>query len=489
MTVAQKVCVRCGRRISETASFCPKCGAAQPTVKPAGSGRPNWWTRRSGKQKAAIIVAALVVLVAVITGTARGGDSEKSADTRTTAEATTPSSDTTTTTTEATPTTEVVTSSTETASATVPDQVATGGEVHIINVGQGDSILVRTADNKVALIDGGESGSGALAYLKANGIDHVDLMIATHAHADHIGGLTDVLKAIPVAEVVTNGEPNSTATYEHFLDAIDSAKAVYREAKRGDKLQLGSLTFDVLSPENPGSGDDLNAGSLVLRLAMGNVSFLLAGDATQAAEASILQAGENVQAQVLKVGHHGSSSASSADFLAAVRPEVAIYCCGAGNDYGHPHAETLAALDDIGALVYGTDVNGTVVIESDGTDYQVAAEEGQPRAPPSSTTTTQTVVADLGIEVVSLTSPIGQGHTAKLTIKTLPGARCTITVYYKSGPSEAAGLGDQTASSSGTVTWQWKVGTRTTPGVWDIEVTAEAGGQMETVDIPFEVTE
>ena len=361
-------------------------------------------------------------------------------------------------------------------------------QVHYIDVGQGDSILIVSPEGKVMLIDGGVAGSPALEYLSIKGIDHIDLMVATHPHADHIGGLVEVLSALKVSEVVTNGQPTTTKTYEDFLDGIAKAKAVYKEVKRGDKLALGSLTFDVLSPEGPG-GDDLNEGSLVLRLVYGEVAFLFTGDAGHAAEAGMLAAGDDLQAQILKVGHHGSSSASSPEFLAAVKPEVTIYSCGVGNSYGHPDAETIANLTDTGASIYGTDVNGTVVVTSDGSTYQLKAERGEARGPPSATITqtTTSLSGPLAIDVVSLTSPASRGSTAKLTIKTAPGAACTITVYYKSGPSEAAGLGPQTASRDGTATWRWKVGARTTPGTWRIVVTAEAGGQQESAEIPFEV--
>ena len=370
-------------------------------------------------------------------------------------------------------------------------------QVHYIDVGQGDSILILSPEGKVMLVDGGESGSGALTYLKSKGITHVDLMVATHPHSDHIGGLVDILKAMPVAEVVTNGQPTTTLTYEHFLDAIKAAKALYKEAKRGDTLTLGSLTFSVLHPDVP-EGDDLNAQSLVLRLQYGKVAFLFTGDAQESSEESMLAAGLNVQAQILKVGHHGSRTSSSPEFLAAVKPQVAIYSCGLGNSYGHPHAETLANLAAVGAKVYGTDVNGTIVVTSDGNTYQVTATKGQPRAPPSSTTTTTaptttsttstTVPSSLAINVVSLTSPISRGATATLAIKTTPGAQCTITVNYKSGPSSASGLGPKTAGLDGTVTWSWKVGSSTTPGTWSIVVTASAGGKTVTKTTPFQVT-
>lgn len=254
-------------------------------------------------------------------------------------------------------------------------------EVHFIDVGQGDAILIVAPDDKAALIDGGEAGSGALQYLQGKGITKLDLVVATHPHADHIGGLPEVLKAIPVAKVVTNGEEHTTATYERFLDAIADAKAEYVEVKRGTALQLGSLTLDVLHPA--GLGDNMNSNSVVLRLVHGQVAFLFAGDAESDAEVAIRSSGQALNAAVLKIGHHASRSSSSPQFLAAVKPQVAIYSAGAGNSYGHPHQETLANLANIGAEVYGTDVNGTVIVTSDGNGYSVSTSKtGDPRAPP-----------------------------------------------------------------------------------------------------------
>ena len=445
------------------------------------------------KWLAALVVAVLaLIVVGAVSGGSQGAPQSSTASLSTVSSSTplriTASTQVAQSSTTSTGPAESSTSSISSTSSTPTVLVTSSGslQVHFIDVGQGDSILILAPDGTVILIDGGEAGSGALAYLEDKGIKRVNLMIATHPHADHIGGLVDVLQSLQVDEVVTNGELTTTRTYERFLDAIAGAKAVYTEAKRGDKLAVGSLSFDVLSPAGPG-GEDLNQGSLVLRLLYGNVAFLFTGDTGREAEAGMLGVGETFEAQILKVGHHGSYSASSPSFLSAVGPQVAIYSCSLGNSYGHPHVETIAALVEEGAQVYGTDQNGTVVVTSDGTAYQVRTEEGQPRAPPAVTPTFLVPAGSLAIEVVSLTSPISHGSTAKLTIKTIPGSRCTITVYYKSGASEAAGLGDQTASSSGTVTWHWKVGARTTPGVWDIVVTAEAGGEEESIDIPFEV--
>jgi competence protein ComEC len=375
--------------------------------------------------------------------------------------------------------------------------------VDFIDVGQGDSILIRTPEGKVALIDGGDSGSGALAYLRAQGVTRVDLLVATHPHADHIGGLVDILENLPVTKVVTNGVSTTTLTYEHFLDAIAAAQATYVEAKRGDKLELGAFSFDVLSPAGSSSDADLNDGSLVLRLVDGGVAFLFTGDAEATAEAGMLAAGQNVQAQILKIGHHASRTASSPAFLAAVRPKIAVYCAETGNEYGHPHAETLAALAAVGATVYGTDRNGTVSVTTDGVTYQVTTTgDATPVVPPpgGTTTTTQgttttttpgttttTTTPALAIQVLSLTSPIARGATATLTVKTSPGANCTITVTYASGPSKAAGLEPKVAGSDGTVSWSWKVGSSTTPGTWSIDVAASTAQGSTSSHLPFVV--
>jgi competence protein ComEC len=256
-------------------------------------------------------------------------------------------------------------------------------QVHFIDVGQGDSILILTPDGKAMLIDGGEAASGVVQYLKNKGVTRLDVMVATHPHADHIGGLVQVLKTIPVVKVVTNGQPTTTKTYENFLDAIAAAKAEYAEVKRGDSLRLGDLVFVVLNPASA-KGDDLNDNSVVLRLGYGKVSFLFTGDAQTQAEASMaVSSFSPVQATILKVGHHGSRTASSKAFLDLVKPEIAIYSAGKGNSYGHPHTETIAVLLAVGAKIYGTDVNGTVIVTTDGSTYKVSPTTGQPRGPPA----------------------------------------------------------------------------------------------------------
>lgn len=351
--------------------------------------------------------------------------------------------------------------------------------VHFINVGQGDATLIQTPEGYTALIDGGEKGSGVVQYLQSLGVKRIDLLIATHPHSDHIGGLVQVLSAFPVSKVVTNGQPHTTSVYESFLDGIAAAQAEYVEVRQGDLLQLGSLNFLVLSPA-ANTNDDLNENSLVLRFGYGNTTFLMMGDAGRETEASLLASGQSLKADVLKVGHHGSSSASSPAFLDAVKPKVAIYSAGINNKYNHPAPETIAALTAAGASIYGTDTNGEIDFEIDLNGYNLNSQGIQSRAPPvvifpeelpTATGEAPAAVSGIpGLEIVSVTSPVRAGANATLIAKTTPGASCGITVYYKSGPSSAQGLGPKTAGANGEVSWTWKVGSRTSAGTWRIVV-------------------
>ncbi len=358
--------------------------------------------------------------------------------------------------------------------------------VHFIDVGQGDSILIQAPDGSVSLIDGGEPGSGALQYLRSLGITHLDLVVATHPHSDHIGGLVDVLNTMPVDRVLTNGATHTTPIYAQFVDAIASSQAEYAEAQRGDTISLGDFVMNILSPVD-NTGEDLNDSSLVLKLAYGEISFLFTGDAQQTAEEGLLLSDIAVNATILKIAHHASLTGSPLSFLTAVHPEVSIYSAGSGNDYGYPHPETIASIKSLGSTLYGTDVNGTIIVTTDGHNYSISTTRVAPTPTPTFLAPTAQPPSELFIDVISLTSPISAGGMASLSINTLPGAACTITVYFKSGPSQAAGLGGQTAGSDGTVTWTWKVGSRTTPGTWRIVVTANLNGQSEAIEIPFEV--
>jgi beta-lactamase superfamily II metal-dependent hydrolase len=341
--------------------------------------------------------------------------------------------------------------------------------VHFIDVGQGDSILIDLGETE-ALIDGGGKSSGVVSYLHAYVDGELEVMVATHPDADHIGGLIAVLDSFEVTEIWLNGDTKTTQTYAQFMTAVDSEGAEVYEARRGDQIEAGDLTFIVLNPVDLSGSTNNNC--IVLSLSYGEVDFLFTGDAEKEAEANMLQAGIIPNVEILKVGHHGSKNASSQAFLEVVQPEVAIIMVGESNPYGHPHNETINRLNWIGAEIYRTDVNGTILVTTNGITYTV---EEQPPAP------------ELSLEIISVTTPIGQGYYATLWANTEPGAYCTITVYYLSGPSEAQGLYPKYADSNGNVSWTWKVGTRTTPGTWRIVVTASSGGETVSQTTYFTV--
>lgn len=242
-------------------------------------------------------------------------------------------------------------------------------QVYFIDVGQGDAILIDYGTTEI-LIDGGEKSTGVTDYLKKYVDGDLEAIVATHPHADHIGGLIDLLDKYTVDAIYTNGEAAITKTYTDFMNSSSAEGAKVSIARRGDTITAGTLMFHVLNP--PATlFDDVNNNSIVLQLDYGSVDFLFDGDAGIAAENSMISTGVLSDIDILKVGHHGSRTASSPAFLNITRPEVAIYMAGVGNLYGHPHNESITTLKGIGAVIYGTDKYGTIVIDTDGATYTI----------------------------------------------------------------------------------------------------------------------
>ena len=250
-------------------------------------------------------------------------------------------------------------------------------KVYFLDVGQGDSSVILFQD-KVILIDAGEAeyGNRVISDLEKLGVSRIDLLVATHPHSDHIGGMKTVLARFPVGKVLDSGIPSSSSLYEQFLRTVDEKHIPYITARRGQAIDIDPLLrIVVLSPPEQQIGDSINTNSIVLRVSYGTVNLLFSGDATTDAEDVMIRTGLPLDADVLKVSHHGSSDANSAAFLRRVDPEVAVITLGKDNDYGHPHRETLAGLDAIGALVLRTDRDGTILVKSDGTTYSVVTEK------------------------------------------------------------------------------------------------------------------
>lgn len=241
---------------------------------------------------------------------------------------------------------------------------------------QGDSTLI-IGDDFVILIDAGRHDrSDVTDHLRRAGVEAIDVFVLTHPHADHIGQCPRVMGNFAVGEVWMSGDIHTTLTFERCLDAILESNAGYHEPRAGEAYDIGSARVEVLHPRRVTG--DLNNGSVVLRIAYGNVAFLMTGDAEWSAEREMLDRAFPLAAQVLKLGHHGSRTSSNRAFVAAVNPDLAVYSAGIGNTYGHPHEETLRTMWEAGTTVYGTDQNGTIVVRTDGLALHVEVERGGP---------------------------------------------------------------------------------------------------------------
>lgn len=246
-------------------------------------------------------------------------------------------------------------------------------QVYFIDVGQGDSELIRLKDSGIdILIDAGtRSTKQELAdYLKELGVDDIDILIGTHPHEDHIGGMAKIIEEFPIGTLYlpeTSDEMTpTTKTYESLLDAAENKNVTVRTAAAGDVLlEQGNTSFKVLSPSHT-DYDNLNDYSIVTRLKVGDTAFLFQGDAETPVEEEILDSGADVSCDVIKLGHHGSSTSSSRAYLEAANPSAAVISCGVGNEYGHPHRETMDLLEKLSITPYRTDTQKTLLAETDG---------------------------------------------------------------------------------------------------------------------------
>ncbi|SDN05347.1 competence protein ComEC [Dendrosporobacter quercicolus] len=260
------------------------------------------------------------------------------------------------------------------ASSPVPKQIT----IQMIDVGQGDAILIRTAE-QVILIDTGDVAARAklIRFLKQQGIGSIDKVIISHPHADHLGGMAELVANFTVKQVYDSGQPTTTALYRRYLATIKQKNIPFTILAAGDQVDFGNgAVFKVLGPRQPFISEEaLNNNSIAGKLVYGRFSLLFTGDVEKQAEERLRQSyPAELAATVLKSPHHGSRTSSSPPFLRAVAPEAVIISVGADNEYKHPHKATLKKYADCKARVYRTDQDGTITITSDGQSYQIVKE-------------------------------------------------------------------------------------------------------------------
>lgn len=277
----------------------------------------------------------------------------------------------------------------------IPAVTHTGSDlqVYYIDVGQADCSLTILPNNKTMLIDAGNNEDGQMLVntFKSMGITKIDYLIGTHPHEDHIGGLDNIIKNFDIGEIYMPEKSSDSMTFEDVVNAIYSKQLKITKPVPGTNIyQDENTTIKILAPISD-AGNDLNNHSIVIRMDYINNSFLFTGDAETKVENEILSKGYNVDVDVLKVGHHGSDTSSSTNFLKKVTPKYAIIQVGENNEYGHPHNETINKLKNFGATIYRNDLNGTIKVTSNGKTITVVSDNsGSGTSLPSNTTQNNT---------------------------------------------------------------------------------------------------
>lgn len=336
--------------------------------------------------------------------------------------------------------------------------------VNYIDVGQGDSIFIQLPNNETMLIDAGEAykSDNVINYLNNLGITKIDYVIGTHPHTDHIGGLEEVINTFDIGSIYMPRAVSTSKTYEDLLTTISNKGLKVKTAKSGVVvLDDDNLKLEFIAP-NSDSYSELNNYSAVLKLTYLDNTFLFTGDAETLSEDEITC---NVDADVIKVGHHGSDSSSSLEFVKKVSPEYAIIMVGVGNSYNHPYQSIIDRYESVGAKVLRTDLDGNIICDSDGKEVSCNGDKDFSSDSSNSNNSTS------NINLVSMTSPVSRGSEVTISIKGLPNTAYDIDVIYSSGESKASGLEDKTSDSEGNVSWTFKVSSNVKVGTYEVKIT------------------
>ena len=290
----------------------------------------------------------------------------------------------------------------------IPTTTLADIRIQFLDVGQADATLIQTSNGCNVLIDGGQHDrNDVLSHLENAGVNHLDILVGTHPHADHIGQFPQILQTLPIQEVWMSGWEHTTRNFENTLDAILQSNANYEEPRAGHVVECGGATLRVVHPVDPLA--DIH-DNIVIRVEYGAFTALIAGDAETPHEEQMMARGEPLDAVVLRLGHHGSHTSTSDAFLQAVAPGLAIYSAGEGNRYGHPHDVALNRVRAQGIPVYGTDVDGTITIVSDGQTHQVTRQHADNTTTPTQQAVGQTTTQCVDINTANVQNLMSIAH-------------------------------------------------------------------------------
>lgn len=319
-------------------------------------------------------------------------------------------------------------------SAVVDDAVPAAADgdlvVHAIDLGQADATLLETPEDETILVDSGDwrdDGEDVLAYLDAQNIDHIDYLVTTHPHADHIGGHAAIIETYEterdgIGEIWDPGVAHTSQTYERYLDAVEEHDVTLIHAQAGDTLGAAGVVATVLNPPADLDTDDLHENSLTVRVAFGDTAVLLTGDAEKETERRLVESyGDDLDVDIYHAGHHGSSTSSTPELLDAADPEMTIISAAYDSQYSHPHDEVLDRFDKRGIDAYWTGVHGTIVFETDG--ETIAASTA------ADATTDPGAILDEPAATVDATAPVEQRTSYDATVS----PRLWVTNQYAAG--------------------------------------------------------
>lgn len=339
--------------------------------------------------------------------------------------------------------------------------------VHFIDVGQGDSILIEYNDYHI-LIDAGENDQGNVVnnYLHAQEVDDIEILVATHADSDHIGGLDTVLNEFEVERIIDSGYVHTTRTYQDYWEAVqeeieDDSELIYDSDLTYTIAE--NITFEVMEVGDDW-GTDVNEYSVITKLSYNDIDFLFTGDAAQEVEELLFD--RDIEAEVFKAGHHGSKHSNGVEFLEKVDPEYVIISAGEDNKYGHPHDEAMNAFQHVEASIYLTSDSGSIVVSTDGVTLNVNADQTDYEFVDKSESE--------NMSFVDFQDPMYKGEDVTVEIQGEANTDYEITVYLPSGSISKAGELDdnkrKTSDESGKVAWTWRMSSNANAGTGTVIV-------------------